>query len=328
MKHLGRLAALLGLLGAVWIFWRGHPREVFALMRTAGLGLVLAGLLHILGMLVNAVDWRTLIRGRRPGLAAMLLVVWIRESINNLLPVARIGGELASFRLMRALGQRASVAAATLVVDLQLTVISQLLFTLVGVGYLLTQSAASGALHLAGNVAWGLVAAVPVLAGFALAVRASPFERVSRLLNRVVGGKLAALVGTSARIDRQIMLIWQRTGVVVRYVFLWQLLQNLACTLEIWAALYFLHSPVSFLKAVALEALIQAVSSAAFFVPGGLGVQEGGFVLIGRALGLDPATSLALAGARRIRDVVVFLPGLVAWQVTESRIPAAAGRPN
>jgi glycosyltransferase 2 family protein len=52
-------------------------------------------------------------------------------------------------------------------------------------------------------------------------------------------------------------------------------------------------------------------------------VQEGGFILIGGAFGLDPATCLALAGARRIRDLVIFLPGLVAWQFAESaqRVP-------
>jgi len=320
MKHLGQGAALLGLLGAAWLFWHGNPQVVFGLMRTAGIGLVLAGLLHVLGMLVNAIDWRTLIFARRPGLGAMLGVVWIRESINNLLPVARVGGELASFRLMKAKGQTAAAAAATLVVDLQLTVISQLLFTLVGVGYLLTQSPASGAVRLAGDVTWGMVAAVPVLAGFAIAVRARPFERVSGLLHRLVGGKLAKAVGAAADIDQEIGRIWSRTAVVVRYVLWWQLLQNLACTLEIWAALYFLQAPVTFLRATAIEALVQAVSSAAFFVPGGLGVQEGAFVLIGRALGLDPATSLALAGARRVRDVVVFTPGLLYWQWAERRL--------
>jgi uncharacterized membrane protein YbhN (UPF0104 family) len=88
--------------------------------------------------------------------------------------------------------------------------------------------------------------------------------------------------------------------------------------LEIWLALYFLGVQVSFTEAVVIESLIQAVSSAAFFVPGGLGVQEGGFVLIGGALGLDPATCLALAGARRIRDLLIFVPGLFAWQIAES----------
>jgi hypothetical protein len=36
-------------------------------------------------------------------------------------------------------------------------------------------------------------------------------------------------------------------------------------------------------------------------------------------IGLGPETGLALALARRLRDLVVFLPALVAWQVVEGR---------
>ena len=83
-------------------------------------------------------------------------------------------------------------------------------------------------------------------------------------------------------------------------------------------------------EAVVIESLIQAVSSAAFFVPGGLGVQEGGFILIGGALGLDPQICLALAGARRIRDLLIYVPGLIAWQVAESSsaVPGARETPE
>ncbi|MCS6492624.1 hypothetical protein NX872_30785, partial [Burkholderia thailandensis] len=56
----------------------------------------------------------------------------------------------------------------------------------------------------------------------------------------------------------------------------------------------------------------------------GAGLQEGGFVLIGGALGLDPATSLGLAGARRIRDLLIFVPGLLAWQHAEASVAASA----
>jgi hypothetical protein len=64
-------------------------------------------------------------------------------------------------------------------------------------------------------------------------------------------------------------------------------------------------------EAVVLESLIQALSSAAFFVPG--------------ALGLDPSMCLAIAGARRLRDLVIFVPGLFAWQFAAGRKDA---RPN
>jgi putative membrane protein len=317
MKHLGRVAALVGFLGALWLVWHSNPGVVLSLMRTAGVGLLLAGLVHVLPMLANAKDWQTLIIDvRRPSVASMLHLVWIRESVNSMLPVARIGGEIVSYRLMRRWGLGASVATASLVVDMQLTLISQMMFALVGIGFLLTH-AASNTLHLAGDLAWGVVALTPVLVLFALVQHASPFERLTRLLNRMTSGHFTALVGESAQIDQTIKSIWRHRGVVLRYLFFWQPLQNVATALEILLALQFMGTRISFAEAVVIESLIQAISSTAFFVPGGLGVQEGGFVLIGGALGLDAPTSLALAGARRIRDLIIFTPGLVAWQFAE-----------
>jgi putative membrane protein len=325
MKHLGRVAALAGLLVALWLVWRDNPGAVLTLMRAAGAGLVLAGLVHVLPMLANARDWQTLIRGaNRPNLLGMLHLVWIRESVNGMLPVARVGGEIVSFRLMSRRGVRKAAAAASLIVDTQLTLISQLLFTMLGIGFLLSRTA-SNALRVAADLSWGALALTPLLLLFVLVQHANPFERFTRLINRMASGRLAALVGQSAQIDQMIKLIWRRRGVVLRYVFFWQPLQCFATSLEIWLALYFLGTRVSFIEAVVIESLIQAISSAAFFVPGGLGVQEGGFILIGGTLGIHPATSLALAGARRIRDLLIFVPGLLAWQVAESSAKALTG---
>jgi glycosyltransferase 2 family protein len=318
MKHLGRAAALAGLLLSLWLVWREDPRAVLSALRVAGGGLVLAALAHVLTMIANACDWRSLIRGaNRPSFARMMHLVWVRESVNSMLPVARIGGELVSFRMFRRWGVRSSTAVASTIVDMQLTLISQLMFTMVGIGFLFA-NAQSGALRLAGQLAWGVLALTPVLLLFGLVQHANPFERITRALNHMTSGKLTALVGQSAQIDQSIKLIWRRRAVVLRYLFFWQPLQCLATSLQIWLALYFLGARVTLVEAVVIESLIQAISSAAFFVPGGLGVQEGAFVLIGGALGLDPATSLALAAARRIRDVLVFVPGLIAWQFFEA----------
>jgi len=65
-----------------------------------------------------------------------------------------------------------------------------------------------------------------------------------------------------------------------------------------------------------LESLGNAVRGAAFAVPGALGVQEGGFILLGSQLGLDAETSLALSLVKRFRELVFGLPGLVVWQAT------------
>jgi putative membrane protein len=319
MKFFGQFAALVGLGLAVWLLHRENAGEVLELMRAAGAGLIIAAVAHVLPMLANAKDWQLLMRGAiRPKLAAVLGLVWIRESVNGMLPVARIGGEVVSFRMMRRWGMRPAAAMASLIVDIQLTLISQLLFAVAGIVYLLGHSAAAS-LHLATNLAWGVALLTPVLILFSLVQHVNPFERATQIFNRMTSGKLAALVGESARIDQSIKQIWRQRGIVTRYVLVWQSLQCLATALEIWLALYFLGAKVSFLEAVVLESLVQALSSVAFFVPGALGIQEGGFLVIGTALGIDAQTCLALAGARRIRDLIIFIPGLVAWQLTEFR---------
>ncbi|HTI19099.1 MAG TPA: lysylphosphatidylglycerol synthase domain-containing protein [Trinickia sp.] len=318
-KYLGRLTAVAGFAVAVWLVWHENAGAVLALMRAAGAGLVLAGLAHVLAMLANAKDWQLLMRGAvRPKFIPVLGLVWIRESVNGMLPVARIGGEIISFRVMRRWGLRPSSALASLIVDTQLTLISQLIFAVFGIGYLLHQTASSS-LHLAANLAWGVAAFTPVLVLFSLVQHASPFERLTGFLNRMTSGKLAAHVGESARVDQSIKGIWRRRAVVMQYLIVWQSVQCLAIAFEIWLALYFLGTNVSFLEAFAIESLIQALSSVAFFVPGAIGVQEGGFLLIGTALGLDAPTCLALAGARRIRDLMIYVPGLVFWQYVEWR---------
>jgi putative membrane protein len=317
MKRLGSIAALIGLTIAGWLVWRDDPVTILHLFESAGVGLVLAALVHIIPMVPNAWDWRLLIRdAERPSLATMLQLVWIRESINGLLPVARIGGEVISFRLLGRVGVRPETAVASLVVDMQLTLISQVVFALLALGYVL-EHASSDSVRLAGRLAWGLAGLLPVLLLFALVQHARPFERAARALNRVTSGKVYALVGKSARIDQSIKLIWRQTGVVVRYLFIWQTVQCLGLALEIWVALCVLRSDTSFATAFVLEALIQLLSSVAFVVPGNIGVQEGGFVLVGGMLGIDAPTCLALAGARRVRDLLFFVPGLVFWHMAE-----------
>jgi hypothetical protein len=86
--------------------------------------------------------------------------------------------------------------------------------------------------------------------------------------------------------------------------------------------------PVSATDAVILESLSQALRGAAFAVPSALGVQEGGFTVLGSLFGIPPETALALSFVKRVPDLAIGLPGLLAWHWLEMRrmlmIPAAA----
>ncbi len=318
MSRLGLVLALGGLAGAILLLAQQDLSEVTALLATAGFGLVLASLAHIPPMVVNAEAWRVLLPGsKRPSLPTMTANVWIRESVNGLLPVARIGGEVASYRLLRAEGVGVAPAAASLAVDMAISILSQLAFALMGLALL----AAAGAGLGWQGLALGLVCGVALAGGFILAQRMNFFSGLAALLNRVAADRLAAFAAHSARIDRMMRRLWRSRGAIAG-CFLWQLLGWCAGALEIWLALHFLGHPVSLAEALAIESLIQAVSSAAFLVPGALGLQEAGFIGLGLLVGLPAEAGAALAIARRIRDLVIFLPGLLAWVWAERRIAA------
>jgi putative membrane protein len=320
VTRLGPILALAGLAAALALLAQQDLAEVWALLAAAGFGLVVAALAHIPSMALNGHAWRLLLpRARRPGVAAMTANVWIRESVNGLLPVARIGGEIASYRLLRGEGVAVAPAAASLMVDMAISILSQLAFALLGLALLAWAGAGIGW----GGIALGVLAGVALAAGFILAQRADVLSRLARVLNGIAAGRFPALEFHSARIDRMTRRLWRVRGAILG-CFLWQLAGWAAGALEIWLALHFLGFPVGLAEALAIEALIQAVSSAAFLVPGALGLQEAGFLGLGLLLGLPAEAAAALAIARRLRDLVVFLPGLLAWVWAERRIARGA----
>lgn len=316
MNRVGLLLALAGLGGALLLLAQQDLAEMAGLLGEAGFGLVLAALAHIPSMALNAEAWRVLLpRHARPSLPAMTTTVWIRESVNGLLPVARIGGEVAGYRLLRQGGVGVAPAAASLMVDMAISILSQLVFALLGLALLATAGAGIGW----GGIALAMATGFALAGGFILAQRAEVLSRLAGLLNRMGAGRFEALAAHSARIDRMTRRLW-RVRPAIAGCFLWQLAGWMAGALEIWLALWFLGSPVSVAEALAIEAMIQAVASAGFLVPGALGLQEAGFLGLGLLLGLEPEVAGALAVARRLRDLIVFLPGLLAWVLAERRI--------
>jgi len=316
MKHIGGLLAIAGLALAIVLFVRGDVDRIIALVVTAGPGLVLAALAHVLPMIANAKAWRQLIPGQqRPGLRVLTLATWVRESVNGLLPVARIGGEIAAYRIVRHHVARRSDAAASLVADMGLSVLSQAVFALFGLTLLVTVGRTSTALT---EIFAGVAGMLLLGSGFVFAQRQGALGAATRALDRLFAGRLGFAQVHALRLDQALRLVYARRGDVA-ICLAWQIAGWVLGAAEIWLALHFLGQQRSALDAVAIEASIQAVSSAAFVVPGALGVQEAAFVLIGSALGIDATIALALATARRLRDAIIFFPGLIVWQRAETR---------
>ncbi len=316
MTRAALLLALAGLALATAFYAHAGFGTVLSAIGTAGAGVVWASLLHALPMLLNARAWQLLVgRGGGRSLPFFTWLVWVREAVNGLLPVARVGGELATARIMIRRGVRGPQAGASLVVDVTVSIATQLVFTSIGLAALAAR-APGGA--LVRSAALALAAVAPLLLVLALVQRAGAFEILERVAHAIAARRLATVFGTGRRLDRAMRAVYRRPARIARCAG-WQLVGWAAGAAEVWALLAFLGHPVAPVDALAIEAIVQALSSAAFVVPGALGIQEAGFVAVGAALGLAPETALALALGRRARDVMVFVPALLGWQLQEAR---------
>jgi hypothetical protein len=159
---------------------------------------------------------------------------------------------------------------------------------------------------------------VPATAAVLLALLAVQRAGVAGLGSRVLRGRFAALADDPLSLDRTVRRLYRRRRAVLASCG-WQLAGWVAGGGEIWLAASYLGYPMGPVDAVALESLSQAISTAAFLIPGALGVQEAGFVGLGALVGMGPEVALALALSRRVRDLVLYGPGLLVWQAVEVR---------
>jgi len=314
-----RLAALLGLLGLAAaiavIIWSGYG-EVLRALDVAGWGILWTSLAHLIPMICCVIGWRALMPGRtRPSHFFFFRLLWIRAAVNNLMPVARIGGEIVAVRLMIKHGIRRTSAIASTVVEITTSVAAVFLFDILGIGLF--------ALHVGENnvvlkLAVGLLLSTPVLAALVVIQRVGFFGLLNRLFTLLFRDAWKKFAGNTAKLDRAVHTMYRRRKRVIT-CFAWQFLSWTTGSFEIWLALHFLNHELPFSQAFMIEALIQTASSAAFAVPGALGVQEAGFVLFGHMLGLAPDIAAALAVIRRCRDLLIYIPALIVWQAQEGR---------
>lgn len=299
--------------------------EVAAAVASAGSGLLLVVLAHLAPLCVHGVGWRTLLRGQsRPSLPTFVWGRWLAESFNDLLPVLQVGGNVVRAQALARAGVAGTAAGASVVVDITLNVVGELLFTLAGLMLLVSRLGSS---RLALQIVIGVVVMTAMLLGFYAVQRRGLFGLLHRIAERFAHAPewrtvAAGAKGLDAAVERLYRNRWALVAATGCHVVGWAL-----GALEIWVALRVLGHPVGVMATLLWESLGQAIRTAAFVVPGALGVQEGSYLLLGGLLGLPPDIALAVSLARRVRELVLGIPGLIVWQLPRaSALLVNAGR--
>jgi putative membrane protein len=331
-SHLRLGAVVGGLVGLALTAWLlasyGIVRIFEALAHAGWVGIAAVIAFHLPQMLFSALGWQV-IAGRAgrssvdpaaPRLRVYLLLRWIREAVNNLLPLAQIGGEFVVARLLQKRGVRLAQAVGGTIADLMLEMGTQVLFTVLGlvllvrlVGHSEVSDIATRALLIAALVVAGAFGALWLgLAGV--------IERAVLRLGRSFGWPATGEIGG---LHDALTGCFRAPGRVT-LAAVWHLISWLLGGIEVCLILHFFGIDISIAPGLIIESVGQALKAVGFAVPGAIGVQEGGYVVVCRLLGIEPETAIALSLVKRVREAVLGIPGLILWHRTEAK---AAGEP-
>ncbi len=296
--------------------WQG-VETVGSLLAQGGLALMLVCLFSPVEQWLASEGWRVLFpRGRRPTTMRTFLASWMGSAVNTLLPVATIGGELAKTRILIRHGQPAGPSVAIMFVDKTAQALAVALWGVFGVLMLaltvgdvavVSSALAGAALLLLGIAIFALLQKQGVLGNSA-----------SRLLERLGLDRELRWRGGLESMDDAFRELYKDRFRLTAAVC-WRIVQRIFLVGEVVLVGFLVGVQIGFVEAIILKGIIGALRGASFAVPGGLGIQEGGYVAVGALLGHPADLMLVVSLATRIREILPSIPMLILWQVTAAR---------
>jgi len=313
--------AVLGL-----ILWSGAG-AVFGAAAAAGWGVVAVVVLRGIAVSAAGVGWYLVFPSRlRPPALTCVMIRFLREGANALLPMTQVGGEVIGARALALRGAPASLSAASVIVDVLVQAVTQFLFAALGLLTLASMRNDDGIRH---TVLIVVVAAAPALGGFYLVQQPIGRRFVTTALTRIVGEREWLSFGAIDALYARLASIYaNRKGLAAAATVhgcVWMF-----GALEVWVVLAFMGYPANYAEALVIESLMQAIRGAAFAIPGALGAQEGGLIALCAIFGVPANAAVAMSLIKRVPDLVFGIPSLVGWQVLEGRalqaVPAAVAK--
>ena len=312
---------LLGLAGAALftaLLIRQGASQVGAAVATAGWSILAVVAFHFaVPVFLDAVAWWVLFpKSDRLPLGRIYWMRWIGESVSTLVPSAAVGGDIVRARLATIKGAALPIAAGTVLVDLTLGVFTQAGFTLLG---LLLLVEVSGQRNFVGPTLLGILVGVLGVAGFYFVQRLGMFRFLGLIVARLANShEWQSLVQSGEVLDRTVRELYARPRGIALCCGV-TIVSLVGGSGEIWIALHALGLHATFTNALILQSMALTIRSAAFAVPSGIGVQEGGYLVVGHLLGIPGEAAFALSLIARVRELALGVPGLVAWQLIEGQ---------
>ncbi len=302
------VGALAGILWHVGLTPLIHTFHQFGLLALLLIFVPMVGV-----YLLEAYGWQLTLGNHveKVGFWRLFAIRMVGEVINVTTPTGYMGGEPMKAYLLRRYDVRMVDGMASVVTAKTIMTLAQIMFIVLGLGLMfgilgMTDQNLFAALIGVGTLLFGL-GLFMMVQRYGLAVGLLTCFRRLKLSISYLEKRESQLI----ELDHTIRQFYAERRTTFLFALSVYFLGWLMESLEVYAILYFLGVDVDVLSSVSIAALAVLIKGGTFFIPGSLGAQEGGYLLMLLGFGYDEVTGVAFALVRRMREVIWIMIGLV-----------------
>ena len=319
---------IVGLLTLALVVWHiGLGRIYDAAAQLGPVALLVLLIPSVIMYVVDAYGWKVTLGPSAKDIPfwRVLAIRTAGEVVNMTTPTAYVGGEPLKAYLLKKHHVPIVEGLASVIIAKTTMTIAEVLFILLGIAlafWTVGADATSGQTVAAALLSVGLL--LFGTAAFVFVQRRGLFTWILEFL-RKIGLKIAYLEAREEKLrllDRTILTFYRDNRPAFYSSTGLFFLGWMAEALEVYVIIYYLGGPAMALSAISIGALSVFIKGGTFFIPGSLGAQDGGNVLLLSAFGYSDVTGITFALLRRFRELVWIGLGLLCLALVGGRAAA------
>lgn len=271
------------------------------------LGLISIFLVYVLYFGADALSWQYTfesipLTARWTG--RLYLIRMVGEAYNNITPMGSVGGEpLKAWLLKSNYSVPLQESSASLILSKTASMFSLVLFATGALVVALMHPNLTEAHRTLVCVAFAWFVFNIVVFFLMQHLRLSSIT-ATRIGRSRFGEKLSHLVAGMHGMDDQFARFYGDQRSKLWWSMAWAMLNWALGALELYAIFYFIGHPITWTEAWLIESMLQLIRTVVFFIPAGLGAQEGTLMFAYAAISGNPTPGIVAALVRRFRELV------------------------
>lgn len=315
MRYLKLIFLLFGIALLWWVLQQADLAEIWQqISAISGSGIFAVFVIYSLYFGADVVSWQVTMNSVDMTLKwamRLFIVRMIGEAYNNITPMASMGGEPIKAWLLKSnydIPLRDS--GASLILAKTASMFSLVVFAGVGVIVVLQHGQFTQTHRLMVILGFSWIVFNVVVFFLMQHLKLSTFA-ASSLGRTRLGKRLGRLISGMHGLDEQFAQFYSQRRATLALSMFYAMGNWILGVAELYVILTLIGHPVTWFEAWLIEAVVQMIRTAAFFIPAGVGAQEGALMLTCGIITGSPNVGISAALVRRFRELVWIAASLL-----------------